>query len=162
MRTIKSSDLVRLGACRSHIEFFEKEFGLEVQVTEQLCLKYWDKFSWDWAANKFLTAPACKKYHKEIAPATEKYLKEIAPAWEKYLNEITPAWDKYEKEIVAAREEYNKEVAAAREKYDKEIAPAWEKYGKEIAQAREGSNKTKAATFARLFKEDASNDKTGD
>src|SRR3972149_6957627 len=62
----------------------------------------------DWAAEKFLTAPALAEYEKVKAPALAEYEKVKAPAWA----------------------EYKKVKASALAEYEKVKAPAWAEYKK--------------------------------
>ena len=76
--TIKQ--LRRLGACEEQVEKFEHLFGPSVIVTEALCVKHAQDFSWNWAAGKLLSAPAWEAYDEAATSAWKAYYKAIAPA----------------------------------------------------------------------------------
>ena len=78
---ITVKQLRALGACEGQVELFEKTFGASVIVTEALCLKHADKFSWVWAAKNFLSALALKAYDEATASAWKTYGKATASAF---------------------------------------------------------------------------------
>ena len=69
------------GACSDQVELFQKLFGAEAEITVVGCLAVADKFDWDWAAEKFLTAPALAEYERVTAPAWAEYQRVRATAW---------------------------------------------------------------------------------
>ena len=69
MRYITLSKLEELGACLEQRRLFKKLFGLRVAVTEKNLLPHADKFSWGWAADHLLCAPARAEYERVRATA---------------------------------------------------------------------------------------------
>ena len=59
--------LKALRACEDQVQLFEKTFGPSVVVTEALCVRHADKFSWDWAARRFLSPKALEAYELAVA-----------------------------------------------------------------------------------------------
>jgi len=96
------SQLKAAGACAGALRRFTAAFGKSVQVTPSLAGKYADQFSWDWAADNLLPAPARAAYDR----ATER------------------AWAEYETAAAPARVKYAAATAAARVKYAAAAAPA--------------------------------------
>ena len=102
------AQLRRLEACTPQLEFFQRQFGTEVTVTRELCLKYASNFDWDWAASRLLSAPARRDYDEAMAP----------PAARRVCDEA----------MAAARRAYDeaREVAwRARRAYDEALAVAF-------------------------------------
>ena len=64
---ITLAQLKKLRACGAQVALFRKYFGEEVEVTEALCVKHAQEFSWDWAAVNLLSAPALKAYNEAAA-----------------------------------------------------------------------------------------------
>ena len=48
-KTITLKTLRQHGACKSACQTFERLFGTETVVTEELCVKYAQDFDWTWA-----------------------------------------------------------------------------------------------------------------
>ena len=66
------------GACHSQREMFKKHFPDGVQVTLELCQKYYKTFDFDWAAKNLLSYSAYKEYEKIRAKAFgELSMKEV-------------------------------------------------------------------------------------
>ena len=69
MTKLTVKHLVELKACSLQVDLFQRLFGSSVEVTEELCLKHYSEFDWDWAAKHFLTDPALAAYERTTAPA---------------------------------------------------------------------------------------------
>ena len=91
-RLLKLQQLKDAGACLDQVELFRATFGEQVKVTVDLALSYHDKFDWDFAARKFLTASARAEYDKVRVPAWAEYDKVRASAWAEYVKVEVPAW----------------------------------------------------------------------
>ena len=113
-KILKLQQLIDADACLQQVELFRSTFGDQVEVTVELALSVFDKFDWDFAARKFLSAPARAEYDKVMAAAGAEYDKVMAAAWAEYDKVRAPAWA-----------EYDKVMAPARAEYDKVRAPAW-------------------------------------
>ena len=88
--TIKQ--LRRLGACEKQVEKFERLFGPSVIVTEALCVKHAQDFSWNWAAGKLLSAPAREAYDEAAASARKAYDEATVPARKAYNEALASAF----------------------------------------------------------------------
>ena len=84
MPQITLLQLRKLGACADQCAEFKKRFGKSVEITEELCLSVAGVFSWDWAANNLLGAPALAEYGRVTVPAWAEYDRVIAAAWAEY------------------------------------------------------------------------------
>ena len=109
--TIKQ--LRRLGACEDQVEKFERLFGPSVIVTEDLCVKHAKDFSWSWAAEKLLSAPAWEAYNEVLASAWKAYDEAVASAQEAYDEATAPAWKAYYKAAAPALKAYDEALASA-------------------------------------------------
>lgn len=56
-------------ACTDQGELFERHFPNGVEVSEALCLKHYQDFDWDWAADNLLSDAAQEEYNKARAVA---------------------------------------------------------------------------------------------
>jgi hypothetical protein len=74
---------------------FEKTFGAEVTVTEELCVKHASDFRFNWALDNLLKAPARAEYRRVVAPARAEYERVVAPARAEYYRAIAPARVKF-------------------------------------------------------------------
>jgi len=113
-KILKLQQLIDADACSKQVELFRSTFGDQVEVTVELALSVFDKFDWDFAARKFLSAPALAEYEKVRAAALAEYYKVMAAALAEY-----------DKVRAAALAEYDKVRAAALAEYDKVRAAAW-------------------------------------
>ena len=87
-KTITLAQLRKLGACKDQVALFKVTFGSSVEVTVEAAVEHADKFDFDWAAGKLLSAPARAEYEKVCAAALAEYEKVCAPAWAiAYLND---------------------------------------------------------------------------
>src|ERR1700733_11541241 len=89
--------LCKKGACREQVSKFQELFPEGVVVTEELCVKHSAVFSWNWAAQNLLPAPAEADYNKAMAPARAEYDKAMAPALAEYNKAVAPAEAEYSK-----------------------------------------------------------------
>jgi hypothetical protein len=154
-KIITLSQLKAAGACANALQCFAAAFGESVQVTPSLAGKYADQFSWDWAADNLLPAPAraaydrateraWAEYETAAAPARVKYAAATAAARVKYAAAAAPAlallnsppseqdgvarahlWAKYDRDRERAQVEYDRAAAAALAEYDRTCARAW-------------------------------------
>jgi hypothetical protein len=159
------SQLKAAGACAGALRRFTAAFGKSVQVTPSLAGKYADQFSWDWAADNLLPAPAraaydrateraWAEYETAAAPARVKYAAATAAARVKYAAAAAPAlallnsppserdgvarahlWAKYDRDRERALAEYDRDREYARAEYDRAVAPARTKRNKAVARA---------------------------
>ena len=127
--------LKALGACKDQVKLFQDLFGPSVVVTEALCIQHAQEFSWGWAAQNFLSAPALKAYDKAIASARKAYAKAIAPASKAYQEATASAWKTYQEATASAWKTYTKAAAPALKAYREARAPTWEAYREAAARA---------------------------
>ena len=66
-RILHLQTLIDNGACASQVALFRELYGDKVRVTQKLCVAVADKFSFDWAAIKLLSAPAWAEYGRVMA-----------------------------------------------------------------------------------------------
>ena len=86
-------DLLRkVEACTQQIQLFEQLFPEGVTPTVALCVEHASKFDWDFAARKFLSAPAWAQYEAAKAPAWAQYEAAKAPALAQYEAATAQAW----------------------------------------------------------------------
>ncbi len=61
-------------ACAEQVALFEELFGLEVVLTEALCVEHAGKFDWGWAAHYLLKPDARRAYNEApLAGADRAY-----------------------------------------------------------------------------------------
>jgi len=101
-KILKLQQLIDANACSKQVELFRSTFGDQVEVTVELALSVFDKFYWDFAARKFLSAPAWAEYEKVRAAALAEYDKVMAPALAEFEKVRAPAWAEFEKVRAAA------------------------------------------------------------
>ena len=83
-RILRLQTLIDKGACAEQVELFRKLYGDKVRVTQKLCVAVADKFSFDWAATKLLSASVWAEYERDMAPAEAEYQRVKASAWAEY------------------------------------------------------------------------------
>ena len=83
------------GACADQIRLFAKLFPAGAPLTVETAVSVADKFNWDWAAEKLLSADGCNAYHAATKPARDAYDAAIKPALDAYYAAIKPARDAY-------------------------------------------------------------------
>ena len=71
-------------ACHSQVSLFKKLFPNGVVVTTDLCIEYYNKFSWNWAARNLLSKTGWKEYDKIRVAAYNEYKKTKDAAWGEY------------------------------------------------------------------------------
>ena len=135
MNTITLEQLKEHNACLEQMLLFNEIFGEEVKVTVKRCVKYYDKFSWEWAAMNLLSNELCGEFLNIIQPAREEYLKIEQPAWKEYLKIKQLAYEEYLKIRRSAYEEYSKIRRSAYKEYEKIEQLARKEYLKKKAQA---------------------------
>ena len=116
MNKITLEQLKEHGACLEQMLLFKELFGKEVKVTVKRCVKYYNKFDWEWAAEHLLSNKMCKEYLNIRQLAWEEYLKIRRSAYKEYEKIEQLAYKKYEKYFKIkqlAREEYLKKRAQA-------------------------------------------------
>ena len=74
------SQLKAAGACAGALRRFTAAFGESTPVTLALACKHAARFSWDWAADNLLPAPARAEYDQDRERAQGEYKTAIAPA----------------------------------------------------------------------------------
>ena len=91
-RTLTLATLKKKGACKEQVALFRKMFGRSVEITEALCVEHAAVFSWGWAAENLLTAPAWAKHERVTAAALAECHRVTAPAWAEYDRVTAAAW----------------------------------------------------------------------
>ena len=99
MNTITLEQLKEHEACTRQLLLFKELFGKEVELTVRRCIKYYDKFNWDWAAGYLLSDELYEEYLNIRQLAWEEYKKIQQPAWEEYKKIQQPAWEEYKKKL---------------------------------------------------------------
>ena len=117
MATITVSMLREKGACEQQVKLFTELFGESVKVTEELCIRYSDRFDFNWAARVFLSAAAWAEYQRVTAAALAEYERVE-----------DPAWAEYKRVTAAALAEYRRVRAAAWAEYQRVRAQTWARY----------------------------------
>ena len=110
---ITVKQLLALRACRDQVHLFQKKFGEEVEVTEELVLKHYQEFDLNWLARTMFTGPVLAEYEKIQGPAWAEYLKIQGLAKEEYLKIEGQALEEYKKIGDMALAEYEKNKAIA-------------------------------------------------
>lgn len=91
-RVLTLATLREKGACEEQVAIFRKLFCARMEVTEARCVEHAGVFSWEWAAEKLLSAPALKAYDEAVAPALKAYREAIALADNAYREAVALAW----------------------------------------------------------------------
>ena len=130
--------LIRADACEDQRELFEVTFGKSVEVTEELCAKYAQKFNFAWASVRLLNDDQRKTYYKAIAPHENAYFEAI---------------DSHEKT-------YDEACASHRKAYDEAMAPHQKAYREAIYLHRKAYNKAIAIEFAKAYNEQTQKEDT--
>ena len=129
-KTITYNQLVKLGACPSGLEDFEKAFGRgEVEVTVENCLKV-DFNHIDWLGNKLFGG----EYQKAEKPLWDEYEKVEKPLWDEYEKARKPLRDEYEKAEKPLWDEYAKAEKPLLDEHQKTIKPLWDKYQRNVCE----------------------------
>ena len=116
--------LIRKKACQNQVDLFKKYFGKSVEITEDICLKYYNEFEFDWLidnmlneerreAYKAIKEPAWEDYKAIQGPANEAYKVIQRSVYEAYKVIHGPAYIAYKAIQEPAYEAYNKEKARA-------------------------------------------------
>ena len=90
-RVLTLATLREKGTCEEQVAIFRKLFGAQVEITEALCVEHARVFSWEWAAEELLSAPARKAYDEAAALADKAYREAVALADKAYDEAIAPA-----------------------------------------------------------------------
>jgi len=91
-RTLTLATLRAEGACRDQVTLFRAKFGNRVEITEARCIEHAAVFSWAWAADNLLSAPARAAYKAATASAGAAYDAATASAWAAYDAATASAW----------------------------------------------------------------------
>jgi len=174
------SQLKAAGACAGALRRFTAAFGESTPVTPALACKHADQFSWNWAADNLLSAPAqaaydrateraWAAYDRAAAPARAKYAVAAARAWAAYDRAAAPARVKYaaaapalallnsppsERDGVARarlRAKYDQDREREQAEYDRDREYARAEYDRAVAPARTKRNKAVARAWATLY-----------
>ena len=96
-RILRLQTLIDKGACAEQVELFRKLYGDKVRVTQKLCVAVADKFSFDWAATKLLSASAGAEYERDMAQVWAEYQRVMASAGAEYERVMASAWAEYQR-----------------------------------------------------------------
>ena len=135
--------LIEKNACQEQANLFKKYYGKSVEITEDICLKYSNKFEFDWLVDNILSGdqreaymtiqvPAYKAYNAIETAAGEAYQAIRVPAAEAYVAIRGPAYNAIQTDAWKA---YKAIEWRAYKAYYTIIAPAYEAYEKEKARA---------------------------
>ena len=124
---LKLSKLIELDACTQQVDLFKEMFGDEVNITQKLCLRVFDKFDFKWAAYKLLNKSALAEYEKVQNQALAEYENVKRSARAEYLMVTDAALAEYDKVTSQALAEYDKVKRSALAEYLKVCAVAFTK-----------------------------------
>ncbi len=110
-KTITLTQLRNAGACKDQRVKFAEMFGESVEITEELCVKHAQDFSFPWASKNFLTAQARAEYDRVMAQAQDEFDRVMAQAQ-----------DEFDRVTAQARAEYDRVMAQARDEFDRVTA----------------------------------------
>ena len=113
MKIITLQQLKEHGACINQLRLFKQLFGKEVEVTVKRCVKYYDKFDWEWAAGCLLSDELHEEYLRIERLAWGECIEIVVLARREYLEIERPAHKEYEKIEQRALKEYKKKIAQA-------------------------------------------------
>jgi Rps23 Pro-64 3,4-dihydroxylase Tpa1-like proline 4-hydroxylase len=153
-RTVSLKTLVRLEACSSQRELFEKHFGKSVRVTSGLCVRVANKFDWDWAAQHLISSQALVEYNRARDQARDEYNRARDQARDEYNRARDQAKDEFTKtidEFTKTIDEYRKASNQAMDEYTKACGQATDEY------RRSGTDeyyKACARVFCELYNKD--------
>ena len=158
-KIITLAQLKAAGACANALQRFAAAFGESVQVTPSLAGKYADQFSWDWAADNLLPAPARTEYKIVEARTWAEYEIVVARAWAECAQAVAPAQAKYAAaaapELALLNSPPSEQDGVARAhlwaKYDRDRERALAEYDRAVAPARTKRNKAVARAWATLY-----------
>ena len=140
MKTVSIRKLKLLGACTQQVELFHQLFGDRCTVSVDLCVAHAAQFDWSWAAQKLLSATACRAYPEAYATACRVCDEALATAGKAY-----------GEAIALARKARDEAIAPARKAYDEAIATAYKAYDEAYATAGKAYAEAKARAFAIAF-----------
>ena len=135
-KAITLTMLIEKNACQAQVELFKKYFGESVEITEYICLKYYDKFDVDWLFDNMMNE---KQYALGVAlwgRAYDEYETKRQAAWatmENYNDLVDaatlaieePAWEAFQVGQRLALTEYADIKKSAHTKYKREEAMAF-------------------------------------
>ena len=129
-KTITYNQLVKLGACSSGLDDFEKIFGRgEVEVTVENCLKV-DFNHINWLGGVLFD----DEYEKARKPIWDEYEKARKPLRDEYLKARKPLRDEYEKAEKPLWDEYEKAEKPLWDEYLKARKPSWDEYERNVCE----------------------------
>ncbi len=137
-KTITLAQLKAVGSC-DQIDEFERLFGTEVEVTEDLCVEHADIFDWDLAAENFLSKAALDAYNDAAEIALDVYDATVKSARDTiYRMAVNSTLDAYRPDVPSI--------------WDISIAnSAWLIYRTVVKAAFKISDVTLARAFARAY-----------
>jgi hypothetical protein len=112
-RTLTLQTLKDVGACTEQLLLFNQLFGESVEISESACILVADKFDWNWAANKLLSASAWQAYDEAKASAGEAYYEAKASAGKAYYEAKASAGKAYDEATASAGKAYYEATASA-------------------------------------------------
>ena len=120
--------LIEKNACAKQANLFKKYFDESVEITEDICLKYYDKFEVDWLVDNMLNEDQREAYNAIEMVAWKDYKAIVEPAWKDYMDIHGPAWKAYKVIQESAYKAYEVIQWLEYEKYEAIRAPAYAAY----------------------------------
>ena len=134
--TITAERLEKLGACQQQIDQFRALWDEgPAPMTIEAAVENANAFNWEWAACRFLAAPARAEYKRAEAAVLAEFERAIAPARAEFERATAAVLAECERAEVASWAEYKRAEASAQAEYERAMAPAWAEYLRAIARA---------------------------
>ena len=148
---ITLSQLINADACEGQRKLFEQTFGQEVEVTEEICAKYAQKFDFIWASENLLNDNQRKAYDEAVAPHENAYDEAMAPHEKAYREAVDSHEKAYFKACASYQKAYNKAVDSHEKAYDKACASQRKTYYEAMAPHQKAYYKAIAIAFAKAY-----------
>jgi len=129
-KTITYNQLVKLGACSSGLDDFEKIFGRgEVEVTVENCLKV-PFADIDWLGDTLFG----NEYMETKQPFYAEYSKATQPIYAEYKNARRALWGEYMETKQPFYAEYEKAKEVLWDEYYSAYRPFWDEYERNVCE----------------------------
>ena len=138
-------------ACEDQRKLFEQTFGQSVEVTEELCRTYAQKFDFSWASVRLLNDNQRKAYDEACASYQKAFYKAIAPHEKAYREAVDSHEKAYFKACASYQKAYNKAVDSHEKAYDKACASQRKTYYEAMAPHQKAYYKAIAIAFAKAY-----------
>ena len=150
-RQITLAQLRSAGACKSQLVLFEKLFGVEVTLTEEIARQYGPEFDIEWAAMNLLSPFAYNSYIAATATARATLDATIASIYIKFAPAMDDAYDAHAAAVDAADDAHAAAVDAAYDAHSAAVAPILAAREAALALIRAPYDNTSAMAFVRTY-----------